>query len=99
VHWGCGANCIEWAVIDLQDGAVWFAPDFVASCVADEPDDEHAPSDWFETHLESRLFYLYECSTGIGPANHAFDVRRVYEWRDGRPVLLRTEPIRGRRPS
>jgi hypothetical protein len=23
--WGCGTNCIEWAVIDLRNGQVWFA--------------------------------------------------------------------------
>ena len=90
LHWGCGTNCIEWAAVDLRDGAVWFAPEPAGSCWApEEPDLEW--QDWIETHVASRLLYLYECSTGPGTGRRTFDLRHVYEWRSGAPVLLRTE--------
>lgn len=34
VQWGCGANCIQWAVVDLAGGDGWFAPDCLGPCLA-----------------------------------------------------------------
>jgi hypothetical protein len=31
-YWGCGTNCIQWAVINLRTGAVWMAPNEARSC-------------------------------------------------------------------
>jgi hypothetical protein len=91
VHWGCGTNCIEWAAIDLESGAVWFAPKPALSCWApDEPSDLQWP-DWIEVRPSSRLLYLHECEHGFSVGRRVFDIRRVYEWKEGRPVLLRTE--------
>jgi hypothetical protein len=92
VGWGCGTNCIEWAVIDLIDGKVWFAPEPAGSCWAPgEPRGLKWP-DWIEARNASRLFYLHECIPP-GEGERTFTARHVYEWHDGRPVLLRTEPF------
>jgi hypothetical protein len=91
VYWGCGTNCIDWAVIDLADGTVWFAPQPALSCWApEEPQDLDWP-DWIEVQPTSRLLYLHECEHGFARGRRTFDIRHVYEWREGKPVLLRTE--------
>jgi hypothetical protein len=97
VRWGCGTACLEWAVVDLSNGRVWFASERSELCHApDEPPD--AFKDWpprIEARIDSRLLYLNECSRTGGVAERALDIRRVYEWRRGAsaPVLLRTEPF------
>jgi hypothetical protein len=96
-RWGCGTNCIEWAVIDLRDGRVWFAPDPAASCwplYATEP--EVVP-DWFEVRVDSSLFYLHQCETLGLTSDRTFDTRYVYVWRKGKPQLLRKETLRTQR--
>jgi hypothetical protein len=97
VHWGCGTNCIEWAVIDLIDGRVWFAPEEASSCWAPEPEGLEWP-EWIEVHVSSRLLYLHECS-GDGKRDRTFDQRHVYVWRSNGPVILRTEPFRAKGDS
>jgi hypothetical protein len=60
--WGCGTNCIEWAVINLRTGATWFAAQPATSCFAsDAPIGKPVP-DWFDSRVNSRLFYLRGCS-------------------------------------
>jgi hypothetical protein len=95
VSWGCGTACIEWAVIDLSNGRVWFAAERSELCWApDEPPDAFKSwPPWIEARSDSRLLYLNECSRIGRAANNSFDIRRVYEWRNGRPVLVRTEPL------
>jgi hypothetical protein len=44
-HWGCGTNCIEWAVVDPTDGAVWFAPEPAFSCEAPEVAQDRAAAE------------------------------------------------------
>src|SRR3954452_4424077 len=59
--WGCGTNCIEWAVIDLETGKVWFPSEPAYSCWApEEPDDVKIP-DWLEMRITSSLLYLHVC--------------------------------------
>jgi hypothetical protein len=91
VYWGCGTNCIDWAVINLKTGAVWFAKEPAVSCWAPlEPRELQWP-EWIEVRPSSRLLYLHECEYGFAEGRRTFDIRRVYEWQKGRPVLLRTE--------
>jgi hypothetical protein len=92
-HWGCGTNCIEWAVVDLADGGIWFAPEPAGSCSAHSRLGEEAGPDWFELRLDSALFYLHGCEHDPD-GKRAFDTRYVYVWRRGRPQLLRSEPLR-----
>ena len=89
VHWGCGTNCIEWAVVDFGSGRVWFAPDPVLSCSsADEPADAKVP-DWFEIRLNSRLLGLNDCAAGY--PRQTFNRQTLYEWQNGamRRVIAR----------
>ena len=90
-HWGCGTNCIEWAVINLETGAVWFAPKPAFSCwSADEPANVKVP-DWFVSRLDSRLFYVHQCSRTR--TDRTFDRRMVYVWSEGTAKLLRVEKL------
>ena len=90
--WGCGSNCVEWAIINLGDGKVWFAPEPLGSCWAPlEPGGLTWP-DWIETRTDSRLLYAHECSSDRAP-DRTFNQRRVYEWHGGKLHLLREEPF------
>jgi hypothetical protein len=92
VHWGQGTNIIEWAVIDLRTGTVWFAPEPAGSCwVPFKPDDTDI-AEWYEVHVDSALLYLHGCRAAQ-PASRTFDTRSVYVWDHGRARLIRTEAL------
>jgi hypothetical protein len=88
--WGCGTNCIEWAVIDLATGRVWMAPEPVTSTWSPlQPD--NATVDWMEFYTASALLYVH---SSVGRrTDRTFDTRRVYVWKTGAPRLLRKEPL------
>ena len=89
--WGCGSNCLAWAVVDLQTGEPWVAPIVAGSCTGShEPPGAKAP-DWFDIRMNSSLLYLHDCSG----ENHrrSFDIRHVYVWSDKQLKLLRTERL------
>lgn len=88
--WGCGTNCIEWAVIDLATGRVWMAPEPVTSCWFPSAPDDAKHLDWMELYAGSSLLYVHRCE---GDGQRTFDRRMVYVWRDGEPHLLRTERL------
>jgi hypothetical protein len=91
VHWGCGSNCMEWAIVDLVNGHVWFATRPAMSCMGDEPPEARVP-DWLEMRVDSRLLALHECTD---PGNKlTFDQRKLYEWREGSLHLVRRERLR-----
>jgi len=92
VSWGCGTNCIEWAVIDLASGDVWMAPDPLASCwFPDSASDAKVP-DWFAFRISSSLLIQHECRS---PSNRqTFDTTNYFAWKHGHPELLGTEPLR-----
>jgi hypothetical protein len=89
IKWGCGTNCIEWAVVDLSNGKVWFAPEPALSCFPlSEPDDAKMP-DWFEIRVNSRLLGLNDC---IGKSQRRpFNRRTLYEWQNGTMRLAVTK--------
>jgi hypothetical protein len=92
-YWGCGTNCISWAVIDLSGGKVWMAPRAVASCWpnnATTPPSQDIP-DWFQFSVASSLIYAYECNDDSG--RFTFNLRKIFQWKNGKPVLLRTENV------
>ncbi|MBV9477517.1 MAG: hypothetical protein JO315_15710 [Acidobacteria bacterium] len=89
--WGCGTNCIEWAILDLKTGRVWLAPKPAESCWA--PDgDEGAGRDWFTFRLWSSLLYLHTCDPSTD-GRKTFTTRSVYVWTRGTLQLLRTEAL------
>jgi len=94
VWWGCGTNCIDWAIINLQSG-VTLMQQFHESCwpynaTDQDPDPENAP-EWFEFNISSSLLYSYTCENYTGKVT--FDTRRVYQWQNGRLKLLRSENV------
>jgi hypothetical protein len=93
VHWGCGSNCIEWAVVDLVTGQVWFAPDEAASCWALHATEPQAVQDWLEYRVDSSLLYLHQCDVTGLTSDRAFDTRHVYAWREGKLHLIRKERL------
>ena len=90
-RWGCGTNCIEWAVIDLATGRVWMAPEPVTSYWSPlQPDDAKVP-DWLEFYTGSALLYVHSWSQRRN--DRTFDTRSVYVWKNGAPRLLSEEPL------
>ncbi|PYQ28750.1 MAG: hypothetical protein DMF56_13785 [Acidobacteria bacterium] len=88
--WGCGSNCMEWAVIDLATVKVWMAPEPVESYWSADFDSVNVP-DWMEYYKTSALLYVHAW-TGRR-RDRTFDMRRVYVWKNGAPQLLRTENV------
>jgi hypothetical protein len=85
---------MEWAVIDLTDGRIWFYPDRMETCGATaEAEGRWVYPSWIEARVDSRLLYVYACRGKQATSAHGFDTRQVFEWRDGRPVLVRSEPF------
>jgi hypothetical protein len=96
--WGCGTNCIEWAVIDLESGKVWFPAGPAYSCWApEEPDGANVP-DWFEMRITSSLLYLHVCDPPLR-GSRTFTTRRVYVWKGSGLALLRSEELPRRQLS
>jgi hypothetical protein len=89
--WGCGTNCIEWAVIDLETGKVWFPSGPAYSCWAPEEQEEDVP-DWFEMRVTSSLLYLHICDPPLR-GSRAFNRRRVYVWSGSGLKLVRDEEL------
>jgi len=93
IYWGCGANCISWAIVDQKSGAVWMAPHISESCwpfKRDYDPNAYIP-DWFESKVQSSLFYSYVCSNPDG--NFTFNIRHIYVWKNGKPQLLRSKNV------
>jgi hypothetical protein len=57
VEWGCGANCISGAVIDLQDGTV-FSPPLATATAHFSVCQSAYENSGVEHHVDSRLFIL-----------------------------------------
>jgi hypothetical protein len=89
-RWGCGTNCIEWAVIDLASGRVWMAPEPLTSYWSAENPEAKTP-DWMELYSNSSLLYVHAWEGRR--SDRTFDTRRVYVWRGGEPRLLRKEAL------
>jgi hypothetical protein len=92
-HWGCGTNCVEWAVIDLSSGAVWIAPEPASSCWALYAEEPEAVTEWLVSRIDSSLLYLHACEAA-SPSDHTFDVRLLYQWRSGKAEFIRKESLR-----
>lgn len=94
-RWGCGMNCIGWAIINQRNGQVWMGDYGTNSCWAyqrDEALNEQRVPDWFDYSLSSRLLYSYACDDDSG--RYVFNKRRVYLWQNGQPKLLRTDAVK-----
>lgn len=88
VHWGCGTNCIEWAILDLVKGTVLLAKQPVFSCAGARVDERGTAVDWFGMSVHSSLLYVHSCRQDRGLI---FDTRHVYHFRQGRLILLRVD--------
>jgi hypothetical protein len=91
-RWGCGTNCLEWAVINLDTGAVWFAQRPALSCWVPNDEKEETVPDWFNMRVGSSLLYLHTCSPGW-KGTRTFNRRSVYVWRASGLRLLREEVL------
>lgn len=92
-RWGCGSNCLQWAVIDQQTGRVVMAPRSLMSCMPGDPKDAAQFPDWLDYRADSRLIVAYECED---PKNGLlYDTRRFYALQRGALVALRVERLKG----
>jgi hypothetical protein len=92
-RWGCGSNCLQWAVIDLQTGRVVMAPRTLNSCTPGDAKDAAQFPDWLDYRADSRLIVAYECED---PKNGLlYDTRRFYALQRGALVALRMERLKG----
>ncbi|HMV48463.1 MAG TPA: hypothetical protein PLD20_11475 [Blastocatellia bacterium] len=83
VTWGCGAGCVQFAIVNVQTGDVHFPPE--VETVMALPEREEDP---VQRRTGSRLLVL----TGrkVKPGwRAAEDGKFYYEWKDDRLVLLR----------
>ena len=91
-RWGCGTNCVLWAVINLQTGEVWASEKPLSSCyVPGEAEDEDTAPEAIVARKDSRLIYVHVCTNLDG--SRILDTRKVFEWTGHAPKLLRTEPL------
>jgi len=92
-RWGCGSNCLQWAVIDQQTGRVLMAPRTLNSCMPGNPKEPAQFPDWLDYRAGSRLIVAYECED---PKNGLlYDTRRFYALQRGALVALRMERLKG----
>jgi len=92
-RWGCGSNCLQWAVIDQQTGRVLMAPRTLNSCMPGDAADAAQFPDWLDYRADSRLVVAYECED---PKNGLlYDTRRFYAMQRGALVALRVERLKG----
>jgi len=92
-RWGCGSNCLQWAVIDQQTGRVLMAPRTLNSCDPGDPKDAAQFPDWLDYRTDSRLIVAYECED---PKNGLlYDTRRFYALQRGALIALRVERLKG----
>ncbi|APV49380.1 hypothetical protein BWI17_06615 [Betaproteobacteria bacterium GR16-43] len=91
-RWGCGASCIQWAVIDQKTGRVILSPRVLSACTAAESEDAKYP-DWLDYRLDSRLIVAYECEDTANGVK--FDTRRFYAVQNGQLVSVRMERLKG----
>jgi hypothetical protein len=89
-HWGCGTNCLEWAIIDLQKGNVWRAPAPLFSCAGARTESLREPDSWFDARIDSSLLYVHSCR---GNGRTVFDTRTVYRHRNNNLVVVRVVAI------
>jgi len=93
--WGCGTNCLDWAVINLETGDVWFPKEPATSCSGRLDRDGTDLPDWFEMRLDSSLLALHVCTGPGAPfGDHVFDTRQLFVWRENALTHLRNEPLR-----
>ncbi|QJR12993.1 hypothetical protein DSM104443_04087 [Usitatibacter rugosus] len=92
-RWGCGSNCLQWAVIDQQTGRVVMAPRTLNSCAPGGAKEAAQFPDWLDYRADSRLIVAYECED---PKNGLlYDTRRFYALQRGALVALRMERLKG----
>ena len=91
-QWGCGTNCILWAVINHATGEVWASPKPVSSCwVSLATEDEAKTPEWIVARRDSSLIYVHEC---VRPeSGRVFDTRHVYVWKGSAPQWLRDDRL------
>ncbi len=86
--WGCGTNCVNWAVLDLVTGRAWFAPSALTSCPRAEPDG----TPYIESRSDSALLLAHDCREPL-KSEVAFDEQVAYRWDGTRATELGRERL------
>jgi hypothetical protein len=77
--WGCGADCLEFAIIDARTGRVYFTPSLLT--VAGLPDQKE---DRLQFRKDSRLLIV------VGARNEEGGGKYYYEWKNNQLELRRS---------
>lgn len=81
--WGCGAGCVQFAIVDVKTGEISFPPEAETVMVLLEQED-----DPLQYRPDSRLLILAGHKETIG--GRSFEEGRFfYEWKNNRLALLR----------
>jgi len=88
-YWGCGSNCLEFAITDLQTGRVFALPDSNSIGVQPKIDSSGNPI-WIQFKLNSRLFYVFEFDLD-GICKEKENMRSSYLFEDNSIKHLKTE--------
>ena len=81
--WGCGSGCIQFAIIDVQTGDVYFPPDVETVMVFLDQDDEP-----LQYQVSSRLLVVLGHKEKTN-WQHGEEGKFFYEWKNQRLVLIR----------
>lgn len=82
--WGCGAGCVQFAIVDVKTGDVYFPPEVETVMVLLEQE-----GDPLQFQAEGRLLVITGQKEKANFRN-AGEGRFFYEWRNNRLVLLRS---------
>ena len=81
VQWGCGAGCVQFAVVDAKTGATYAPPFYVGPRAQIEAETDQ-PDEPLQFRLDSKLLIV------SGAPNEKNEGLYYYKWYKGRFVLL-----------
>ncbi|MGH9762777.1 MAG: hypothetical protein ACREDR_43305 [Blastocatellia bacterium] len=87
VNWGCGASCVQFAIVDAITGSVYFPSFYVAAGVGSDQDYEHTPEP-LQFKLDSKLLMV------TGNLNEAEKGGvYYYKWDNNRLTLIKQSEL------
>jgi hypothetical protein len=89
-NWGCGTNCMDWAVVDLRSGKVWMGPRQI--CVVPRLHQHRTPR-WIDTSPRSALFFIYPCQLDASCAAQHMIRQQAWVWENASAHALTADCV------
>lgn len=83
VEWGCGAGCVQFAIVDAKTGSVFMPPFYVGPPAVVEGSDAE-PEDPLQYHKDSKLLIVN------GSRNEKSEGVYYYKWDMGKLTLIKS---------